>query len=151
VCSAGDNVVIRLEGLPVKALNRAVTRYRKRRPTLELRLTLKPIAERILSAIDSVAGQLGPGSATVDAHLRGGEVECRFELYRCVAGAEGPTWSKEAEWKATVTDERNERVAGLTLPLVPTASFAYLLEDLLTFVTKVDVPTPEAARALTGP
>jgi hypothetical protein len=151
VCSAGDEVVARLEGQPVKALNRAVGRYRKRRPTLELRLALQPIAERILSAIDSAADQLGPGSVTVDAHLKGGEVECRFELYHCVAGAEGPTWRKEAEWKATVADEREERVAAPILPLPPGSSLAYLLEDLLTFVTKVDVPTPEDAKALTGP
>jgi hypothetical protein len=151
VCRAGDDVVARLEGQPVKALNRAVGRYRKRRPTLELRLALQPIAERILSAIDSAAGQLGPGSVTVEAHLKGGEVECRFELYHCVAGAQGPTWSKEAEWKATVADEREERVAAPTLPLAPGSSFAYLLEDLLTFVTKVDVPTPDGTRALTGP
>jgi hypothetical protein len=151
VFSAGDDVVAQLEGQPVKALNRAVARYRKQRPTSELRLALQPIAERILSAIDSAAGPLGPGSVTVDAHLKGGEVECRFELYHCVAGAEGPTWSKEAEWKATVADEREERVAAPILPLAPGSSFAYLLEDLLTFVTKVDVPTPEAAKALTGP
>jgi hypothetical protein len=151
VCSAGAGVVPRLEGEPVTALNRAVGRYRKRRPTLELRLALQPIAERILSAIESAAGPLGPGSVTVDARLKGGEVECRFELYHCVAGVEGPTWSKEAEWKATVADEREERVTAPTLPLAPGSSFAYLLEDLLTFVTKVDVPTPEAAKALTGP
>jgi hypothetical protein len=151
VCSAGDDVVARVEGQPVKALNRAVARYRKQRPTSELRLTLQPIAERILSAIDSAAGQLGPGSVTIDAHLKGGEVECRFELYHCVAGAKGPTWSKEADWKATVADEREERVAAPTLPLVPAGSFAYLLEDLLTFVTKVDVPTPQTSGALTGP
>jgi hypothetical protein len=151
VCSAGDDVVAHLEGEPVKALNRAVGRYRKRRPTLELRQTLQPIAERILGAIDSPAAQLGPGSVTVDAHLKGGEVECRFELYHCVAGAAGPTWSKEAEWKATVADEREERVAAPILPLAPGSSVAYLLEDLLTFVTKVDVPTPDGTRALTGP
>jgi hypothetical protein len=151
VFSAGDDVVAQLEGQPVKALNRAVARYRKQRPTSELRLALQPIAERILNVLDSAAGQLGPGSVTLDARLEGGEVECRFELYHCVAGAEGPTWSKEAEWKATVTDEREARVAGITVPLVPGGSFAYLLEDLLTFVTKVDVPTPQTSGALTGP
>jgi len=151
VCRAGDDVVARLEGQPVKALNRVVARYRKQRPTLELRQALQPIAERILNTIDSAAAQLGPGSVTLDAHLEGGEVECRFELYQCVAGAEGPTWSKEAEWKATVADEREEWVAAPKLPLAAGSSFAYLLEDLLTFVTKVDVPTPEVAKALTGP
>jgi hypothetical protein len=150
VCSAGDEVVARLGDDPVKALNRATGRYRKRRPTSELRLTLQPIAERILDVVGGAAADRAPGPATVIAHLKGGEVECRFELYHCVAGAEGPSWSKEAEWKATVGDERNERVAGLTLPLVPGVAFAYLLEDLLTFVTKVDVPPPAAAEALTG-
>jgi hypothetical protein len=151
VCSAGGEVVARLEGDPVKALNRAAGRYRKRRPTSELRLTLQPIAERILDVVGGAAADRAPGPATVVAHLKGGEVECRFELYHCVAGAEGPTWSKEAEWKAIVRDERDERVAGLTLPLVPGVAFAYLLEDLLTFVTKVDVRPPATAEALTGP
>jgi len=101
--------------------------------------------------VGSSADEVGPGAVAVDAHLKGGEVECSFELYHCIAGAEGPTWIKETDWKATVADERDERVGSLPLPLVQEASFAYLLEDLLTFVTKVDVPPPEAARALTGP
>ncbi|HVD12474.1 MAG TPA: hypothetical protein VNB46_04495 [Gaiellaceae bacterium] len=151
ICSAGGEVVARIEGDPVKALNRAVNRYRKQRPTSELRLALQPIAERILDVVGGAAAELDPGPATLHAHLKGGEVECRFELYHCVAGAEGPTWSKEEEWKATVGDEREEWVATPALPLVPGTAFAYLLEDLLTFVTRVDVPTPEAGRALTGP
>jgi len=133
----------------VLALNRAVRRYRKRRPTLELRLALHPIAEHILGVVGDASAPARPSTVTVDARLKGGEVECRFELYHCVAGAESPVWTKEDEWKATVGDEREERVAVLTIPLVPTAAFAYLLEDLLTFVTKVDVPPPDAAKALT--
>jgi hypothetical protein len=133
----------------VKALNRTVRSYRKRRPTSELRQALQPITKWILARVGSAG--LTPGPVTLHAHLEGGELECSFELYRCVAGAQGPTWSKEAEWKAKIADEREERVAGVTVPLVPTASFAYLLEDLLTFVSKVDVPPAEAAQALTPP
>ena len=147
-CTSGDDVVARLNGQPVKALNRVVGRYRKRRPTAELRRTLQPIVERILHAVD--AASVDAASVTLLARLTGGELECSFELYHCVAGPDGPTWSREAEWTATIADEREERVGGVTVPLAPAAAFAYLLEDLLTFVTKVDVPPPEGAGALTS-
>lgn len=130
----------------VKALNRTVRRYRKQRPTSELRRALQPIAERILAVVGGAG--LEPGPVTIRAHLDGGKVACSFEVYHCAADAQAPVWSREAEWQATIADEREERVARLTLPLVPTAAFAYLLEDLLTFVTKVDVPPPEAGQAL---
>lgn len=110
-------VVARLEREPVRALNRTVRAHREQRPTAELRRALRPIAERILHVVENAAEQLAPGPLRIDAHLEGGELEGRFELYRCVTGSERPSWSREAEWKATIGEEREERVAGLTLPL----------------------------------
>ena len=130
-----------VEGRLVKQLNRAVRRYRHRRPSDELQDALTPVAAGLVEEIEKwLADRGAPGEVEIEAHLEGGKAKCTFTRYHCVHGK----WEEEDEWELEVEDEADEPVAELPLPVASRAAAVdRLLTALTAFVARVDVPEPE--------
>jgi hypothetical protein len=102
-----------------------------------------PVAAALARTIEEWLPGAESGSIAMAAHLEGGQVECKFTLYRCVGTAPKTEWKPRDEWSIERADERDEPAAELTLPLQQDLSSELLLAQLAAFVTKVDVPDME--------
>jgi hypothetical protein len=133
--------VRKVEGQIVDQLNGAVRRYRRKGVSDELRATLEPVAAGLVAEVEEwLTDESEDAAVSIEAHLEGGKVECKFIVYRCNHG----TWEKEDEWKAEVEDERDEYAADLAFPIVSHAmATEQLLRQLTAFVANVDVAEPE--------
>jgi hypothetical protein len=119
-----------VEGELVDALNHALHTARSRPERLaEL---LGPIAAGLAAEIDAWLRETnGVTEVDVEAHFTGGELECEFERFKCVAGY----WVKQAIWKGKVEDESDEPVATVAFPCRD-EEVARLERDLRAFVDR---------------
>jgi len=117
-----------VDGEVVDALNSALASTRLGREPEPL----APTAARLVAEIDRwIATAEASGPVKVEAHLKGGKLECEFTRYECENGH----WVKRRTWKAEVEDEADEPVS--TVESIPTEDATARLEhDLRDFVER---------------
>lgn len=112
--------------------------------------------ERLLNSIASdlcqeVEGWLAPDAREqvgVQAHLKGGKLECEFKRYKCAREGTACNWQERQKWSGEVEIESEEPVATLTMPL-PVAeddrarALRTLEGEVLAFIKRVDLPGSE--------
>ena len=122
-----------LDGELVDTVNEAVRAARSVHSRDRLPELLERISARLTAEIDDwLAREPGLMVVRIEAHLKGGKVECGFERFECVGGH----WVKRETWKGEVEDESDEPIATVPLPHRSDAA-ARLVNDLRVFVERV--------------
>ena len=140
--SSGDDDERRtsLDGAIVKALNRAVWAHRLRRRRRVHQLT-EPLAEQLAAEIERWLADNKQLEVAINAHVRGGKLQCTFTRSECVREEDACRWEQQQQWKSNVQHTANEPVTAVHVPLEPRAErIQQLGADLIAFVERVDTP-----------
>jgi hypothetical protein len=130
---AGDDVA--------SGLNRAIEAARLQRGTDVMRESLAPVAIQLLGEAGAWRDGWTGGKITVGASLVGGRTDCEFRRFHCVVEGAHSVWKPVDKWRAVVDDEAEE-IAGEINMAGGSAQSDRLVDMLLAFVGRVDVPGP---------
>jgi hypothetical protein len=130
---AGDDIAI--------SLNRAMEQERLRRGKDVMRESLSPVAIQLLGEVDAWRDGWTGEKITVGASLVGGKSDCEFTRFRCVAEGAHSVWKSVDKWRAVVDDEAEE-IVGEIDTAGGAAQSDRLVEVLIAFVDRVDIPGP---------
>ena len=135
-----------VEGRIVDALNRAL-RWRRLRMRRRSRQTVEPLGEQLAAEIERwLADRGGPLDVSVEAHLKGGKLECEYRRSKCVRDGSERVWKEISRWKGEVEDEATEPVAVVRVPMQPRPQrLEQLVEALVALVERIDLPGAEKA------
>jgi hypothetical protein len=104
-----------------------------------MRESLSPVAIQLLGEADAWRDGWTGGKITVGASLVGGKSDCEFTRFRCVAEGAHSVWKPVDKWRAVVDDEAEE-IVGDIHTADGAAQSDRLVEALLAFVDRVDIP-----------
>jgi CARDB len=140
-----------VEGTIVEALNRALWAHRLHRRR-RLRALTDPLGEQLATEIEQWLAEVDRREVTINAHVKGGKVECEFTRSECVRDGDSCRWEERQSWKRELEHEVDELVSTVRLPLEPRGErIRHLSAELRALVERIDIPrgvrAPEGALA----
>jgi hypothetical protein len=138
-----------LEGTFVETLNRALWAHRLRRRR-RLQALTEPLGEQLVAEIERWLVEDDGREVTIDAHVKGGKVECEFTRSECVRDGNSCRWEERQTWKRELEHKVAGPVSRVHVPLEPRSERVLQLgADLRALVERIDVPrrlrAPETA------
>lgn len=129
----------------VGSMTRAVQTHRSLIRRSRLEQLVESIANELCQEVEEWLVADAKEQVGVQAHLKGGKLECEFKRYKCVREGRDCSWRELQKWTGELEAESEEPVAALTVPL-PTGEDARaqalqaLEGELLSFLKSVDLP-----------
>ena len=129
----------------VGSMTRAVQTHRSLIRRRRLEQLVESIANELCQEVEEWLVADGKEQVGVQAHLKGGKLECEFKRYKCVREGRDCSWRELQKWTGELEAETEEPVAALTVPLptgedARTHALQALEGELLAFLKRVDLP-----------